>query len=513
MNLSASLNNQKIWAVILVLVGLLAAIFIGLISVTANPILIGLSAALIVGGGLIIYPAWIIWLILILGLLVSGLLPLYFDFLTTKIVWGLSLLGLLLFVLALSKILDSSNVRRDTPAYIWVALGFVAYALINTLIQWHSAAELLGGFKRYFQVWGLLFALCWIAFDERDIHRWRIFLLITALIQLPFALYERIVYVPIRESIRHSYPGMVPIDVVSGTFGASYSGGGASAEMAIFLIITLAFMLARQMEKVISIRRMLLIAPLIVAPIFLGEIKAVIIMFPLMFLVLYRDKIFTRFHSWLLGLIIVSLLTVAVGYSLIVLTEASSVGDFVDRTLSYNVKEVGHGNRYLNRTTVLLFWAEQQGLHDPVSFIFGNGLGSAHAMGHIDERFPGYGIGLTTVSMLLWELGLFGFCFFVSIIVMAWFCAEKIRRETIEPLVRADAIAIQVALVLFSFYLFYRSGIVIVLTIQIIFATLLGYLGWLHRKHTLAIALPENDPEPRICNVAAQPTRYRIRKY
>ena len=42
-----------------------------------------------------------------------------------------------------------------------------------------------------------------------------------------------------REGLRN----VVPIDVVAGTFGATLYGGGASGEMATFLIIVLAFLL------------------------------------------------------------------------------------------------------------------------------------------------------------------------------------------------------------------------------------------------------------------------------
>jgi len=48
----------------------------------------------------------------------------------------------------------------------------------------------------------------------------------------------------------------------------------------------------------------------------------------------------------------------------------------IESTLDYNIYVRGYGNNYLNRTTVLIFWAERQGVHDPVSFVFGNGLGS-----------------------------------------------------------------------------------------------------------------------------------------
>ena len=90
--------------------------------------------------------------------------------------------------------------------------------------------------------------LCWFPFHEQNVGRWRLFLLIVAVIQLPFALYELIALVPMREGLRD----VVPIDVVAGTFGATLYGGGASGEMATFLIIVLAFLLAQRMERILT---------------------------------------------------------------------------------------------------------------------------------------------------------------------------------------------------------------------------------------------------------------------
>jgi hypothetical protein len=55
--------------------------------------------------------------------------------------------------------------------------------------------------------------------------------------------------------------------------------------------------------------------------------------------------------------------------------------------------------------------------------------------------------------------------------------------------VRADAAAIQAALPMFGFFLFYKLSLLETLSIQIVFAALLGYLAWLHRNHNCPIAI------------------------
>jgi hypothetical protein len=98
-------------------------------------------------------------------------------------------------------------------------------------------------------------------------------------------------------------------------------------------------------------------------------------------------------------------------------------------------------------------------------------------------RYPSYGIGLTVASTLLWDLGVLGLLLFLSILVLAWRTAGRLRQETTEPLVRADVAAIQVALPLFGFFIFYKPSLLETLSFQIVFAALLGYLAWMHRRH------------------------------
>jgi hypothetical protein len=466
------------------LVGAVLAVLFGLLSVTANPVFISVAVALFVGVFLIARPAWTVWLVLTLGLLVAGILPLLSeDGLVTKTTWGVSILAFTLMMIAFFMAVTSSATRRNTPAFVWVALGFLVYSVIVSFIQWYSMGEFSGGFKRYFQMWGLLFALCWLPFDERDIRRWRVFLLIVALIQLPFAAYELIALVPMREGLRN----IVPIDVVAGTFGAMLYGGGASGEMAAFLIMVLAFLLTQRMEKILTTRRLMLLIPLILSPLFLGETKAVVILLPVMFLVLYRRVIITRPHYGLAGLLLGGLLTAGSAYFYLSLSEKNVEGQIKDY-LDYNVYDKGYGTHYLNRTTVLTFWAQQQGAHNPVSLVLGNGLGSSHtqAGGHVAMRYPNHGIGLTTASSLLWDVGMFGFGLFAAIFVLAWRTAGQLQQKLVDPIIRADAAAIQAALALFAVYLFFRSSLLETMSFQIIFVVLLGYLARLHRRHAVS---------------------------
>jgi hypothetical protein len=480
--------NPGLLAKIGLLFGVLAvAVFFGLVAVTASPIFVGLAAGLLIGAALLGKPIWNMWLILSLGLLVNGILPLFFDAVASKAAWGISLLGFILLISVFFTLVTKREVTKNTPAFIWVALAFMLLIVTTSLAQWHGLGEFLGGIKRYFQVWGLMFAVAWLRVDQPMIRRFLRFMLVIAIIQFPFALYELIKLVPLREALVDAYPGMVPIDVVAGTFGASLHGGGSSGQMAAFLIIIFAFLLARWNGKALTFGKLAFMSICVLIPLFMGETKNVVVLLPLMFLVLYRFEVIRRPHYALFGLVVLTLITVLAGYVYLTIDKVD-LHDLIYDTLRYNVYEHGYGGYALNRTTVFPFWLKEQGLQHPVSFVFGNGIGSVQSPfgsltpGHIALLYPLYGLGLNAGSTLLWDTGVFGSGLFLMILGLAWRSANQLRRDSVSRTVRADALAIQAAIVLFAFELIYSESILDSLNFQIVFTMLLGYLAWLHRQ-------------------------------
>ena len=467
------------------LIGLLLALFFGFLASTANPIFVGVGVALLVGVMLLAKPIWNIWLVLSLGLLVVGVLPIWVEGIASRIVWAVSVLGLMLMLRAWFQAVSVSNVTRGTPAFVWLVLAFIFYTLLNTLWQPSSAYAALSGFKRYFQVTGLLFALAWLPIGESDIRRWRHFFMVVALFQLPWAVYQLVELVPIREGFRYAYPSLVAIDVVAGTFGAHMRAGGANAEMATFLLIVLAFLLTRLRVGQVSKAQLIWLLPLVLAPLFLGETKAVVVMLPLIFLTIFRRELLSRPHVAIMGLVVGTMLTIGTGFAYLTITQ-KTLDEQIAETLSYNIYEKGYGVNVLNRTTVLTFWADEQGLDDPAGALLGHGLGTSHDAtgGDIAIRYSGYGISLTAASSLLWEQGLVGSLLFLMILGFAWKTANGVRHSDTAPVwVKADAAAIQAALSLFTFYLIYRSALLEGLPFQIVFYALLGYLAWMARRY------------------------------
>jgi hypothetical protein len=463
-------------------------VLFGKLATTADPMVIGMGVSSFVGIALLRKPEWNVELVIVLGLF-AGLMPLFFDALAVKAVWGVAILGFMLLFGALYRLITIPSLIKSTPLFIWVALLFFIYSIVDSIVQLYSAKEFIGGFKRYYQVWGLMFGLSWIDFDKKYVEQWRKTVLIICLLQVPFCLYELFVVVPSLEGLVESRPELVPIDVVAGSFGASKLGGGNSAEMAIALIIMFGFLLSRYKSSIMTGKELLIISLVLLSPLAMGETKIIIIFFPMMFGTLYRKELISRPHYLIAALVFVGLFTVtAVGVNMMV--TKMTLDQLIFDTLRYNVYEVGYGGFYLNRTTVLTFWAQHQSLADPVSFLFGNGLGSAQSGsgsslgGHLDTHFLNYGIGFTGVAMLLWELGVFGVTLFLLMMAMAWRCANQLIAQSVDPIVRADALAIQAGLFLFSFYPLYMGALFSEFGFQVIFTFMLGYLAWMYKQHS-----------------------------
>ena len=212
----------------------LFTILLSILVVNGNLILFGLAIGGIVAAILIIRPIETIWLIIVSGLLFAGIIPIWAHDMASKATWGISVLGFMLMVAVCLRVLMRPKSLLGTPFFVWGSVLFILYVTINGLVQFYAPYEFLSGIKRYFQVTGILFTLAWVPISQRNIYKWLRFFLLVVLVQLPWAIYELVHLVPIREGIRRIYPNLVPIDVVAGTFGSNLYTGGADAEMATF---------------------------------------------------------------------------------------------------------------------------------------------------------------------------------------------------------------------------------------------------------------------------------------
>jgi hypothetical protein len=448
-------------------------------AVTNSPVVIGLFAGLVLGGFLLWVPRLALWLCVIGSLLVSGVVSLFLPALS-KITWLFSMLGFFLTLASAFSLLAHTELRRSTPGYIWLGLGLMMFAIGFAPIAGSSLPEVMAGAKRCFQLWGVMFACAGLMRDTKDLGRIVRLLAVLAALQLPFALYQRFVLVPRREGMGN---GVVPIDVVSGTFEASFLGGGNSSGMVLFLTMALALVIAAWREGALKGLPCLLLAVLFALPMGLGETKVVVLFLPLMLLVLF-GRYFKRAP-------VASVLMLAAGIGCTVLLfyiyaahfgrTGLSVADRLRETIAYNFGSVGYlGSYSLNRTTALTHWWAHHGFANPHELLFGHGLGSSYfapasfVQGHVARAHGYIGIGLTAASSILWDLGLVGLLVVLAIMALAWRRAGRALHRAPDGWSRAAMVAARVGLLLFGVLLFYADSLLNALSVQCLWMLTLG---------------------------------------
>ena len=127
------------------------------------------------------------------------------------------------------------------PSPIAWATAFAVTGIASVLVNLSSLDVTLVGTKNYFQMWGLLLGVAFVRWNNSLAKGLLWGLVLIALLQLPFAAHQYLFLVPKRIGLGE---GIVPVDVVAGTFGAQLLGGGANAVLAAFLVIVIGWLLA-----------------------------------------------------------------------------------------------------------------------------------------------------------------------------------------------------------------------------------------------------------------------------
>lgn len=465
------------------------AVLAGMVATTASPIAIALLVGLGVGGVLLVRTDISIWLILVGALLINGVVGLAFPSLT-KVSWLFSMLGFFLLAGGFLTLLTTRKAAFPLPGFVTLLLVMMGVSVATSLFSEGGLVEVFAGTKRTYQLLGLTLAIALMPVDKAAYKRfgtWLKFLFLVALIQLPVAIFERIVLVPKRVGMGN---GVVPIDIVSGTFEASLEGGGSSSVMCIFLIVVLAYVFSAWREKLIGTGRMVIFALLLGGPLFVGETKLVLVLLPTMFVLVFatqirRNPVVAGLAMAIAGGLVVVLAWVY--FSVFAVQNMTPEQQF-QKAIDYNFGSVGYYDRYsLNRTTATTFWVRQHGFDQPVETIFGHGIGSSYsgaaslAPGHLNRRYPFMAINLTGLSTLLWDTGLLGTALFLSALLAAWRASARLMKTAMGAVDRARVTALRVSLAFIAFSLLYSNSMFSGMSHETIVAFTFGYLAWMVR--------------------------------
>jgi hypothetical protein len=488
-----ALSASRLAPLVVLLAFMGAAAATGVVVASGNLVMIGLAVGAVLGVLLLNFIGVAVWIVLVGTLLIGGPLTMHAPQFT-RVGWLFSMLGF--FLLGAAALYEGTNRdphRPAVPAFIVIALLFLVYATGTLFASDATLGENVSAFKRYFQYWGLALILATVAFDPRTVRRWLLLLLGLALLQLPFAIYQRLVLVPRRVNMPNN---VLPIDIVAGTFEGSLTGGASNNIMAFFVIATIAGLLCVYRESMIRRPVLWLLLSVVGAPLALGETKLAVVLLPTALLVVYADLVRKRPVAFAAGALVAAVAIGTLAYSYLILHNTDgrdlTLQQRLDENLEYNVGSRGYyGGASLNRGNVVQFWWREHGAHDPVRTLFGHGLGASFGSsggtdpgGLMDRKYPGYAIGLTAVSALLWDVGLLGTALYVAMFAAAFFTAARLTARASPGLDRAMCRTLQASVAMMPLMLAALDTHLMTPSIQVLTAFTLGLIAWRWRRGT-----------------------------
>lgn len=476
---------------ILVLLGFIfAALLIGVVTATGNIMFTGLIVGVVTGVLLLNAVNSVVWIVLVGTLLIAGPFLLFFP-LYGRLNWLFSILGFFLSLAAIAHAGTSRKVNQEgAPAYVYLLIAFSVYAIASTTFSVGSLNEGVGAIKRNLQFMGVAMALAFVPIAAKTVRSWVMFFMLLGVMQVPLALYQRIVLVPLRFNLPDR---VVPVDIVAGTFEAQLTGGGNNIVMAYFVLLVIAGVICAYRESLLTGVKALALGAIVAIPLTLGETKIVLILLPVAFLAVFMDQIRKRPVVFVVGSMLAS------GALAALFVVYLTFGNHDDRPMTFEQRlqeniEYNFGNAgyfegpSLNRSSVVSFWWEKNGVKDPIKTAFGHGLGASFSvpgtdsLGHLNVKYPRYSIDLTGVAAILWDLGIFGFLLYAMAIGGAWFSSRSLVARALPGFDRALCRTLSASIAMLAVLVCASNVMLWAPSMQVLMMSTLGLLAWRWRR-------------------------------
>ena len=422
---------------VVALLGLLG----GALSATGKPQLIAIFFGLVVVALIVTSRSALFWFVVISALVVTGVCQLYLPLLKyVRYIVPLASVPLLLHGV-MDYFTSWTRARHDpTPAIVSWALAFALACVVSALVNLSDPAVVLVGMKGYFQMWGLFLSVVFLTWNDRFTGNLARGILLIALLQVPFAVHEYLFLVPKRVGLG---AGIVPVDIVAGTFGATLDGGGANAVLAGFQVIVVGCLLALWKNGALSGFKAAAASLLLLSPMLVNEAKITALYLPLVFIVIFRRDIAGRPVKFLvgglgmLGVLAVLMSALVLGSNSAKVKSWSDLVDYVVATQTADTDARQGQYSELSRLSALSFWVKEHVRADPINTLVGHGVGASREnAGGLDlantlaeKRYPGLRIGYTALSALLWDTGVIGLITVLGMFASAFLTAGRLARH------------------------------------------------------------------------------------
>ncbi|MEM1145300.1 MAG: hypothetical protein AAGI88_22195 [Pseudomonadota bacterium] len=318
-----------------------------------------------------------------------------------------------------------------SPKYMLLAILLLSHVLIGIALNTVPAGTVAGGMRLYFKFMPVFLAPCVVPYSEREIQNLLKFILFLCLLQAPVALLQRVFVFSQQETG----------DVVRGTFGV---GSILSITLVSIIVALVGFYQRNRLSK----KQLALLAPTLFLPTMINETKGTIVLLPIaMFgLAMLNAKPGHAMKNLLLGslLTLAFIGTFAAAYRVFFpgnLENDMGVLEFLFEGAAadayYKDKGPGEG-KTIGRWDSVVF-AYDILLADPTRLLAGLGIGnvsdpstSSIIRGAYSEEFFEYGVDITTISYLIWEVGLIGVAItFMMIGAIFWDAKALSRQDTL----------------------------------------------------------------------------------
>lgn len=471
---------------LLICAGLILGVAAAAVAIFFGPVYVLAVACIALGLGIFLKPQAMLWFTLFMGVVMTGVTQMYVPGSKyLKYVAPLMAGGLLLHVIGSWM----RSPPRETPVTVPLFIAFLLLGLVSMGANWTGFGEAFMGFKNYYPMWALFLGLTVMSWKPETIDALPKFFLWMALLQLPFVLHQFLYLVPLR--MRLNEPGMVAVDVVSGTFGGRITGGGANAVLAVFLVSIAACIAGVWREGGLSARVAVPAVLALLAPVFVNGSKVSILYIPLAFFIVFASDVARHPLRLLLGIAGTAAVVVGlVGTYAAMKPGAETWQEFFRGSIERQFEsERERSSEYnaLTRWTALTFWVDEHDVYDVGQVLIGHGPGATRvqdtgfdlATTLAETRYGGKEIGYTAISALLWEVGVIGLLLTLAFFVAGYRQAVIVHQLYTgkDPTKAGIARGLCATMVLLTISLAHKDFFVSHIPFQTLVVCALGYLG------------------------------------
>ncbi|KHT32304.1 capsular biosynthesis protein [Pectobacterium carotovorum] len=366
----------------------------------------------------------------VITLVFCGLTQYFTGFLAVlwlPFILALNMVGLLIMQTRYDRLhLDTQELMVLT-----LYLSFLAMAGLSTLLQGGITVTIVG-FKNEVALSLMMFCLLLGFCRESQIYRVTRSLYWVFYAQFPVVIYQVLFVLPRRVALRGEDEKW---DSVVGTFGGDPMGGGNTAAMGLFCLLIMLLKVSEFKHGLTSFKSTALHIVLGFSLCILGEVKFVILISPLLLAWVWlmpsyikgmnsvNLKAILLIFTGMALLITVAITILASGYSSAFGGDPtkSAMSVFLD-SLNYifdtsYIMESGE----LGRLTTLFFWLKNHDMWGISGTFFGYGLNATNSGSAVSPGFLNIIYNLiidsTSLSVLLWEVGVVGTLFFIGLII------------------------------------------------------------------------------------------------